>query len=86
MWHGYFLLSMYFDNGFKVSVVAMINSVWLCTVNYLSPPSSEMACIMDTIIKITIVNVPGFSPHFIATAATAYCVFGITLYLILKDF
>jgi len=72
--------------GYKVSVLGMINAIWLMPLYATADTSEETALITDNIIEVTISHVPAESKRLIGTAFAAYMLFGYTMYLIYKEF
>lgn len=70
--------------GFKISLCAVINAIWLIPTYKYSPLSSETANITDPIVQITISNVPSGSAVLIAPVLASYIFFGFIMKLIVE--
>ena len=72
--------------GLKLSLVGILNAVWLIPVYYTAEESAETDYITDKVVSISTSHLPSGSPRFIATVVGAYVVFGYAMYGILKEF
>ena len=70
--------------GYKLSVVAIFNSLFLTPTYYMAPASSDTSTVTDWLAKISIANVPAQSSFLIATVVACYIFFLYTIYLILE--
>jgi Late exocytosis, associated with Golgi transport len=69
--------------GYKISLCAILNAIWLIPTYKYSESSDETAGITDPIVQITVSNVPSGSRRLIATVVAAYIFFGYIMHLIL---
>lgn len=72
--------------GLKLSVVGMLNALWLIPVYKTAASSPETDYITDPIVSISVSHVPSGSYRFCATVVAAYVIFGYAMYNILKEF
>lgn len=72
--------------GLRLSIMGIVNSVWLMPLYGTAENSPETAHITDKIAKLTTGNVPPGSPRFIGTVIAAYITFVYTMYLLLQEF
>ena len=70
--------------GYRLSCVAMFNSLILLPVYMTAKDSSETSDISDGVVKTTISNLPSGSPRFFATIFCAYIFFGYLMWMIMK--
>lgn len=72
--------------GLRLSIMGIVNSIWLMPLYVTAENSPETAHITDRIAKLTTGNVPPGSPRFIGTVIAAYLLFVYTMYLLLQEF
>lgn len=82
---GLCLLRM-FSFGMKLCGVGILNSIWLLPVYCFAPDAEATHHIIDPVARATVSNIPPESARLYAPILASYCVFGCTMYFILKEF
>jgi Late exocytosis, associated with Golgi transport/Cytosolic domain of 10TM putative phosphate transporter len=71
--------------GLRMSVVGMLNAVWLLPLYCTAGSESTTEASVDGIIRATVANVPSGSKRLAGTVLAAYILIGFTMYLILRE-
>lgn len=72
--------------GIRISVVAVVNAIWLLPLYATAPISPETSNVTDPVASVTIANVPPGSARLIGPALSAYIFFGYAMYTIFHEF
>jgi Late exocytosis, associated with Golgi transport len=70
--------------GYRICGVCVFLAIVLMPVYKYAPITSQNSSIKDTIVQITITNVPDGSPRLVITVVAAYILFGYVMYLIVE--
>ncbi|GKY91769.1 hypothetical protein MPSEU_000148600 [Mayamaea pseudoterrestris] len=68
--------------GFRISLVAMFNAIWLMPLYSTSPIAIDTSNVTDPIASLTIANVPSGSYRLAGTAVASYVLFGYLMYTV----
>jgi calcium permeable stress-gated cation channel len=71
--------------GIKLSMVGMVGALFLMPSYATAPKVAETMNVSDWVVMITAANVGPGSTRLIATAVAAWVVFGLTMWLIVKE-
>ncbi len=72
--------------GMKLSIVGILNALWLIPVYATAKPDEVTTCVTDWVGKISVSHLAAGSYRFCATVVGAYVVFGYAMYTILQEF
>jgi Late exocytosis, associated with Golgi transport/Cytosolic domain of 10TM putative phosphate transporter len=71
--------------GLRMSVVGMLNAVWLLPLYCTAGSEANSEASVDGIIRATVANVPSGSKRLAGTVLAAYILIGFTMHLILRE-
>jgi Late exocytosis, associated with Golgi transport/Cytosolic domain of 10TM putative phosphate transporter len=71
--------------GLLMSVVGMLNAVWLLPLYCTAGAESDTESSVDTVTRATVANVPSGSKRLVGTVLAAYILVGFTMHLILRE-
>lgn len=71
--------------GFRISLVAVFNAIWLLPLYSTAPISQDTANITDSVASLTIAKVPSGSSRLVGTSLAAYIFFGYFMYTVYHE-
>ena len=71
--------------GFRISLVGVLNAIWLMPLYATSPVSPDTANVTDQVTSLTIAKVPAGSDRLVGTSVAAYFFFGYFMYVVYHE-